>query len=56
MKYKNWIALFSQTGQQIIDISNQIDRIPDLIISNRIDSVLSEYQGKVYSRDIFSEN
>ena len=34
MKYKNWIALFSQTGQEIIDISNQIDRIPDLIISN----------------------
>jgi len=34
MKFKNWIALFSQTGQEIIDISNQIDRIPDLIISN----------------------
>ena len=34
MKYKNWIALFSQTGQEIIDISNQIDRVPDLIISN----------------------
>ena len=34
MKYKNWIALFSQTGQELIDISNQIDRVPDLIISN----------------------
>ena len=34
MKFKNWIALFSQTGQEIIDISNQIDRIPNLIISN----------------------
>ena len=34
MKFKNWIALFSQTGQEIIDISNQIDRKPDLIISN----------------------
>jgi len=34
MKYKNWIALFSQTGQEIIDISNEIDRVPDLIISN----------------------
>jgi folate-dependent phosphoribosylglycinamide formyltransferase PurN len=35
MKFKNWIALFSQTGQEIIDISNQINRIPDLIISNK---------------------
>ena len=34
MKFKNWIALFSQTGQEIIDISNQVDRVPDLIISN----------------------
>ena len=33
-KYTKWIALFSQTGQEIIDISNQIDRKPDLIISN----------------------
>ena len=34
MKYSNWIALFSQTGQEIIDISEQIQRTPDLIISN----------------------
>ena len=34
MKFKNWIALFSQTGQEIIDISNQVDKVPDLIISN----------------------
>ena len=34
MMFKNWIALFSQTGQEIIDISNQIDRKPDLVISN----------------------
>jgi folate-dependent phosphoribosylglycinamide formyltransferase PurN len=34
MKFTKWVALFSQTGQEIIDISNQIDRVPDLIISN----------------------
>jgi len=33
-KYNKWIALFSQTGQEIIDISDQIQRKPDLIISN----------------------
>ena len=34
MKFTKWVALFSQTGREIIDISNQIDRVPDLIISN----------------------
>ena len=34
MKFTKWVALFSQTGQEIIDITNQIDRVPDLIISN----------------------
>ena len=34
MKYTKWIALFSQTGQEIIDLSDQIQRTPDLIISN----------------------
>ena len=49
MKFKNWIALFSQTGQEIIDISNQIDRIPDLIISNNHPSnVLNILKGVEY--------
>jgi folate-dependent phosphoribosylglycinamide formyltransferase PurN len=49
MKFKNWIALFSQTGQEIIDISNQIDRIPNLIISNNHPSnVLNILKGVEY--------
>ena len=49
MKFKNWIALFSQTGQEIIDISNQIDRVPELIISNNHPSnVLNILKGVEY--------
>ena len=34
MKYKNWIALFSQTGSEIADLSIEIDRWPDYVITN----------------------
>jgi folate-dependent phosphoribosylglycinamide formyltransferase PurN len=56
MKFKNWIALFSQTGQEIIDISNQIDRVPDLIISNNHPSkVLNILKGVEYKWLISTE-
>ena len=49
-KYTKWIALFSQTGQEIIDISEQIQRKPDLIISNnhpsKIKSILKGVEYK----------
>jgi len=32
-----WIALFSQTGSEIVDISNKIGRWPDAIITNSQD-------------------
>ena len=31
---KNWIALFSQTGSEIFNISEQIGRKPNLVITN----------------------
>ena len=34
MKYKNWIALFSQTGSEIADLSEGIKRHPDFVITN----------------------
>jgi methionyl-tRNA formyltransferase len=34
MKYKNWVALFSQTGSEIADLSIEIDRWPDHVITN----------------------
>ena len=33
----NWIAFFSQTGSEIVNICEEIDRWPELIITNRLD-------------------
>ena len=30
-----WVAFYSQTGSEIVNISKQIKRWPDLIVSNR---------------------
>ena len=34
MKYKNWIALFSQTGSEIVNLSSALNRAPDFVITN----------------------
>lgn len=34
MKNKPWIALFSQTGSEIYNISRRLSRFPDIIITN----------------------
>ena len=34
MRYKNWIALFSQTGSEIADLSSALNRTPDFVITN----------------------
>ena len=33
----NWVAFFSQTGSEIVNISEKINRWPDLIVTNRQD-------------------
>jgi folate-dependent phosphoribosylglycinamide formyltransferase PurN len=34
-----WVALFSKTGSEIVEVSKRIGRWPDVIITNKIDSV-----------------
>jgi len=34
MKYRNWIALFSQTGSEIAQLSLALNRVPDFVITN----------------------
>ena len=34
MKYRNWIALFSQTGSEISDLSSALNITPDFVITN----------------------
>ena len=33
----NWVAFFSQTGSEIVNICEEIKRWPDLIVTNRMD-------------------
>jgi hypothetical protein len=34
-KKKNWIALFSQTGSEIYEVSRKLNRFPDVILTNQ---------------------
>ena len=34
MRYRNWIALFSQTGSEISNLSLALNRDPDFVITN----------------------
>ena len=42
IKFNKWIALFSQSGKEIIDISSRIGRKPDAVISNNHPSNIDE--------------
>ena len=33
-----WVAFFSQTGSEIVNISRAIDRWPDLVVTNKQDN------------------
>jgi len=51
MESKKHVAFFSQTGKEIVDISKQIGRWPDLIVTNErpehLRTVSQELEGKV---------
>jgi len=31
---KRWVVFYSRTGQEIVDIANRLDRVPDAIVTN----------------------
>jgi hypothetical protein len=33
----NWVAFFSQTGSEIVELSKSIKRKPDLIVTNNFE-------------------
>lgn len=43
---KKWIALFSQTGSEIVAVSKQLNRHPDIILTNNTKIIHSELTGK----------
>ena len=48
---KNWIALFSQTGSEIANISKKLGKRPDLVITNRRPSRLRKIDSRITSQD-----
>ena len=57
----NWVAFFSQTGSEIVNICEEINRWPDLIVTNRMDGfdkinpeLTKIYMKKRYKRSEFT--
>ena len=44
-----WIALFSQTGSEIVEIIKRTNRIPHLIVTNNLDNT---YSPELYNLNI----
>lgn len=53
-----WIALFSQTGSEIYNISTLLDKEPDLIITNRtnLKGISPLFLMKMYNKIVFIPN
>jgi phosphoribosylglycinamide formyltransferase-1 len=51
-----WIALFSQTGSEIVEVSKLLNRWPDLIITNERPDHLRKIHPALEGRVIFVEN
>ena len=48
---KTWVALFSQSGSEIANISNELGRRPDLVITNRRPDHLRQIDSRITSQD-----
>ena len=53
---KNWIAFFSQTGSEIVDIAKSLDKWPDIIITNKRPKNLREINPELEGKVVFVEN
>jgi len=49
-----WIAFFSQTGNEIAEVSNQLGRWPDVIITNERPARLRKINQEVLSKNIIT--
>lgn len=50
MGQRTWVAFFSQTGSEIVNISEAIGRWPDVIITNKRPEHLRKVNGKLEER------
>ncbi len=60
MRGKPWVAMFSQTGSEIIAVSKKLNKFPDVILTNRavssIDEINQELLDKCYTNILFIPN
>jgi methionyl-tRNA formyltransferase len=54
--YNYWIALFSQTGSELYEVSKKVGRFPDLIIFNTIDICNSKKKPIILNSNLFNES
>jgi len=48
-KYRNWIALFSQTGSEIVELSSAVKKKPDFVITTaNLEQLNSTVKGVSY--------
>lgn len=56
MDQHEWIAFFSQTGTEIVDIAESLNKWPDVIVTNQRPEHLRKINSKLEDRVIFVEN
>lgn len=57
-EFKKWVAFFSQTGSEILNISESLNRLPDLVVTNQSDlsKVNKDFLQKIKDRLIVIPN
>jgi len=54
LKNKKWAALFSHTGSEIVNISNKIKRVPEIIVTNNVpgsDKIHEGIRDSIYTQN-----
>jgi phosphoribosylglycinamide formyltransferase-1 len=54
--YRSWVAFFSQTGSEIVEVSKLLNRWPDLIITNERPEHLRKIHPALEGKVCFVEN
>ena len=56
MKKRPWIAMFSQTGNEILKLSSAINRSPNFIIGNHRDNTIPKINSRIESSTVYVSN
>ena len=51
-----WVTFFSQTGGEIADLSAELERYPDLIVTNKRSGTLRTIDSRIADRVVYTSN